>query len=365
MQEALRTLPRRAAAAIALLILAAACNDPLPTAVPPAVDPAELERATERVQAAADRLGGAAERLETAPESSAIVINEDALRLLALLSQLQIELGIIDALIDPLPYGALRRDSRPRQWPLEPEDGAALGFASSRLSRLELQLFDFVRSLAEPLPTFDDDQILPTLVELQSELAQIGHSIYVLWDAHDDGNATAPSILRTSGTRMQIARLTDSIGVFLATDHSGAALIPGAVWGAVNGLERLDWAARGNCFVWNCQGGHSYPWDLRRRALAVYSATEFRSASSKARGYPRDALDDTRCGRSVADGASALWQVSYLLSQYADQLQAADFAYPREGGRAPSLDSMASPIALYRYALLACTLSLARAERHP
>ena len=65
MQEALRNLPRRAAAAIALLILAAACNDPLPTAVPPAVDTAELERATERVQAAAAQLDGTAERLET------------------------------------------------------------------------------------------------------------------------------------------------------------------------------------------------------------------------------------------------------------------------------------------------------------
>ena len=350
-------------AALLTAVAAAACADSIPAVQPPAVDPAPLEDAAERLQAAAERLEETVAR--ASPESNAIIINKDALRLLALLSQLQIELGIIDALIDPLPYGALRRDSRPRQWPLEPEDGAALGFASARLSSLELQLFDFIRSLAEPLPTFDDDQILPMLVQLQSELAQIGHSIYVLWDAHTDGNATAPSIPRISGTRMQIARLTDSVGVFLATDHSGAALIPGAVWGTVNGLEHLGWAARGNCFAWNCYGGDYYgPPDFRERAFTVYSMAEFRSAPGGWGGYSSNALDNAYCHRFVADAQVAFWAVSSVWSQHARRFRDAGFD-ERADGFPPSLNSILSSSSVYRHALLACALSLAHNERRP
>ena len=370
MQEALRNLPRRAAATIALLILAtAACDDPIPAAQPPAVDSAPLEDAAERVQAAASRLEAA-----SAPRSDAIIINKDALRLLALLSQLQIELGIIDTIIDPLPYGALRRDSRPRQWPLEPEDGAALGFASTRFFWIHHQLSTFAASPAESLPILQEEETLALLAALQGELQIIGRSAYAVWKAHEAGQPTAPAtppltLERTEDIyqpQTRIDQLIEAVGAFLATNGAGAAAIPGATWNAVNALERLEWAARSNCFVWNCQGGHSYPLDLPRRALAVYSVAEFRSASAEV-GYPGGTFDNAHCGRSVDDGRSTLWQASYLWSQYASQFRRAGFDYPQGDGLDlnPSPHSILSPSSLYRQALLACTLQAARNESHP
>ena len=256
--------------AIAALVVAgtaiAACDDPVPTAAPPPVDTAELEQTAERVNTAADRLDGAAQQLEEVAsiersESDAIFINTDALRLLALLSQLEIEIRIIDAIIDPRP------DSRPRRWPLEPEDGAALGFAASRLSWLELQLSEFIRSLTKPPPVFNDEQILTTLVELLTEIGKIERSTYTLWQADDNGDAMAPPTQPTSITQTRIERLLDAVGAFFATDRRGAAAIPGATWNRVNALEHLGWAAWGSCFAWNCYGGDDYgPWEFHERA---------------------------------------------------------------------------------------------------
>ena len=345
--------------------MAAGCDDAIPAVGPSVVDSAAVEDAAERVDGAADRIDRTAERLEAAAtpnasESGAIIVNAEALRLLALLSQLAIEIRIIDALIDPPPH------IRPRDWPLEREDGAALGFASSRLSWLELQLSGFVGSLAESPSVFGDEQILPALVELQAELARIERSAYVLWEAHDSGDPAAPATRRSTDAQTRIDRLIEAVGAFVATDRTGAAVIPGATWSAVNALERLDWAARGNCSEWNCQGGHSYPLDFRDRAFLVYSVAEFRSASSEtsgyssASGYSSDGLDDAHCGRSVADGRFALWGISYVWSQYANRFRAAGFDYPRDGLNLNlSRRSVLSPSSLYRRALLACTLRVA------
>lgn len=348
--------------ALLTAVAAAACADSIPAAQPPAVDSAPLDAAAERVQAAASRLEAA-----SAPQSDAIIINKDALRLLALLSQLQIELGIIDALINPPP------DIRPSRWPLEPEDGAALGFASTRLFWIHHQLPTFAASPTESLPILQDEETLALLAGLQGELQIIGRSAYAVWKAHEAGETAAPAIPPLTLERTDIYqpqtrldRLIEAVGAFLATNGAGATAIPGATWNAVNALERLDWAARGNCFVWNCQGGHSYPLDLPRRTLAVYSVAEFRSASAEV-GYPGGTFDNAHCGRSVDDGRSTLWQASYLWSQYASQFRRAGFDYPQGGGLDlnPSPHSILSPSSLYRQALLACALSLARAERHP
>ena len=341
--------------------VAVACADSIPAAQPPAVDSAPLEDAAARVQAAASRLESA-----SAPRSDAIIINKDALRLLALLNQLQIELGIIDALINP------PRDVRPSRWPLEPEDGAALGFASTRLFWIHHQLSTFASSPTESLPMLQDKETLALLAGLQGELQIIGRSAYAVWKAHEAGEPVAPAtppltLERTEDIyqpQTRIDQLIEAVGAFLATNGAGAAAIPGATWNAVNALERLDWAARGNCFVWNCEGGHSYPWDLRRRALAVYSATEFRSASTEVRGYSHDVLDDTRCGRSVDDGRFAVSAASSARSQQANSFRDADFT-PQDTWRSPWHHSILSPSSLYRRLLLACTLQAARTESHP
>ena len=360
MRSHLPGLPHAVAALVLVGAAIAACDDPLPTAAPPPVDTAELERAAERVDAAADRLDGAAEQLEEVvalgrSESGAIFINADALRLLALLSQLQVELRIIDALLDP------PRDIRPNRWPLEPEDGAALGFASTRLFWIHHQLSTFAASPPELPPIFQDEEHLALLAELQGELQIIGRSAYAAWNAHEAGEPSAPAIRPPRDAQTGIDQLIDAVGAVLATDRTGAAVISGATWNAVNALERLGWAVSGTCSAWNCQGGHSYPLDAHRRALAVYSVAEFRAASSESRGYSSDAFDGTRCGRSVEDGRFALGQVSYLWLQYASRFRDAGFDYPQDGGFIlnPSRRSIVSPSSLYRQALLICTLQVA------
>ncbi len=356
-----RALLLRMGAAVLILaaVVAAGCDDAIPAVGPSVVDSAAVEDAAERVDGAADRIDRTAERLEAAAtpnasESGAIIVNAEALRLLALLSQLAIEIRIIDALIDPPSH------IRPRDWPLEREDGAALGFASSRLAWLEIELSEFVGSLVESPSVFGDEQILPALVGLQAELARIERSAYVLWEAHDSGDPAAPATRRSTDAQTRIDGLIEAVGAFVATDRTGAAVIPGATWSAVNALEQLGWAAQGNCFVWSCQGGHLRPLDFRRRAFLVYSVAEFRSASIEARGYSSDGLDDAHCGRSVADAEFALWGVSYVWSQYASRFRAAGFDYPG-GGLYPNLSSRSvlSPSSLYRRALLTCTLRVA------
>lgn len=221
MYGALCRLPHRAAAAIALLTLAAvaaACNDSAPTAAPPPVDTAELEQAAERVEAAADRVDRGVEQLEAAPisgtsEFDAILIKTEALRLLALISQIEVELDIVDALIDPRP------DSRPGRWPLEPETAAALGFVSSRLSDIYFQLSDLVRTLAEPPPAFENESIPTSLTELQAELELIRDSISVLWRAHEaDEPSVAPATRPTTVARTRISRLIKALSAFLARE---------------------------------------------------------------------------------------------------------------------------------------------------
>ena len=356
-----RALLFRMGAVVLILaaVVVAGCDDAIPAVGPSVVDSAAVEDAAERVDGAADRIDRTAERLEAAAtpnasESGAIIVNAEALRLLALLSQLAIEIRIIDALIDPPSH------IRPRDWPLEREDGAALGFASSRLAWLEIELSEFVGSLAESPSVFGDEQILPALVGLQAELARIERSAYVLWEAHDSGDPAAPATRRSTDAQTRIDGLIEAVGAFVATDRTGAAVIPGATWSAVNALEQLGWAAQGNCFVWSCQGGHLRPLDFRRRAFLVYSVAEFRSASIEARGYSSDGLDDAHCGRSVADGGFALEGIAYVWFQYANRFRAAGFDYPR-GGLYPNLSnrSVLSPSSLYRRALLACTLRVA------
>ena len=194
----------------------AACDDSEPAAQPPMIDSAPLEDAAQRVQAAADRIDYTAEQLEapSAPDTSqfdALFINADALRLLALLSQIEIELNIIDALIDPRP------DSRPGQWPLEPETAAALGFASSHLGWISFHLSEFVRSLTEPPPVFEDEAILTPLTELQDELALIRDSVSALWRAYETGEPlVAPSTRPTTVARTRINRLIEAVRAFLA-----------------------------------------------------------------------------------------------------------------------------------------------------
>lgn len=220
MYGALSGIPHRVAATIVLLLLAAAtaaCGDPVPTAAPPPVDTAELERTAERIEAAADRVDRGVEQLEAAPatgvsEFDAILIKTEALRLLALISQIEIELDIIDALIDRRP------DSRPGRWPLEPETAAALGFASSRLSDIHFQLSDFVRTLTEPPPTFEDESILTLLTELRAELNLIREAVSALWRAHEAGEpVVAPATRPTTVARTRISRLIEALSAFLAT----------------------------------------------------------------------------------------------------------------------------------------------------
>ena len=343
--------------------VAAACDDSIPAAQPIAVDSAPLEDAAARVQAAASRLEAA-----SAPQSDAIIINADALRLLALLSQLQIELGIIDALINP------PRDIGPSRWPLEPEDGAALGFASTRLFWIHHQLSTFAASPTESLPMLQDKETLALLAGLQGELQIIGRSAYAVWKAHEAGEPTAPAtppltLERTEDIyqpQTRIDQLIEAVGAFLATNGAGAAAIPGATWNAVNALERLDWAARGNCFAWDCHGGSDFgdQIDFRERVLAVYSAAEFRRASAEAWGYSGAAFDDAHCRRSVQDARSALSTASFTWSQYASRFRDVDFT-PRDAGLSPWPHSILSPSSLYRRVLLACTLHVARNESRP
>lgn len=206
-------------AVLSVLLVAAAltaCDAPDPAVQPPAVDSAPLQDTAERVQAAADRIDQTAEQLETAPapdtsQLDTLFSNADALRLLALLSQIEIELNIIDALIDPRP------DSRPGQWPLEPETASALGFTSSRLGWINFQLSEFVRSLTEPPLVFEDEAITTMLTELQTELQLIRTSARELWQAHESSEpSVAPATRLTTVARTRIGRLIEAVSAFLA-----------------------------------------------------------------------------------------------------------------------------------------------------
>ena len=209
----------RALSALLAAAALAACSAPSPAVQPTAVDPAPLEDAAERVQAAADRIDQTAEQLGTtpAPDTSqldALFIKAEALRLLALLSQIEIELNIIDALIDPRP------DSRPGQWPLEPETASALGFTSSRLGWINFQLSEFVRSLTEPPLVFEDESVTAMLTELQTELQLIRTSARELWQAHESSEpSVAPATRLTTVARTRIDRLIEAVSAFLAISH--------------------------------------------------------------------------------------------------------------------------------------------------
>jgi len=211
-----RTPAMRALSALLAAAALVACSAPPSAVQPPAVDSAPLEDAAERVQAAADRIGQTTEQLEapSAPQVSefdALFINAEALRLLALLSQIEIELNIIDALIDPRP------DSRPGQWPLEPETAAALGLTSSHLGWINSHLSEFVRSLTEPPPIFEDESILTPLTELQDELKLIRDSVSALWRAYETGEPlVAPATRPTTVARTRINRLIEAVSGFLA-----------------------------------------------------------------------------------------------------------------------------------------------------
>lgn len=357
-------LPAMSCAVAALVVAGAAiaaCDDPVPTAALPPVDTAELEQAAERVNAAADRLSGAAQQLEETialerAESDAIFINADALRLLALLSQLEIEIRIIDALLDP------PRDIRLSRWPLEPEDGAALGFASTRFFWLHHQLSTFAASPTQSLPIFQDEETFALLAELQGELQVIGRSAYAAWKAHEAGEPSLPATRPTTVAQTHIDQLIEAAGALLVTDRKGAAAIPGATWNAVNALERLGWAAQRLCFAWDCYGGSHYrPLDFRERAVSVYAIAELRAARRAATEHFPGELENARCRLSVRDGASALTTAAWRWSLSADRFRDAKFD-SREDGLGLSFNSLASPIALYRNALLACTLSLARSS---
>ena len=205
-----------ALSAILALAVLAACDESDPAVQPPAVDSAPLEDAAERVQAAVDRIDQTAEQLEapSAPQVSefeANAVKVEALRLLALLSQIEIELNIIDALIDPRP------DSRPGQWPLEPETASALGFTSSHLGWINFQLSEFVRSLTEPPLVFEDESVTAMLTELQTELQLIRTSARELWQAHESSEpSVAPATRLTTVARTRIDRLIEAVSSFLA-----------------------------------------------------------------------------------------------------------------------------------------------------
>lgn len=205
-----------ALSAILALAVLAACDESDPAVQLPAVDSAPLQDAAQRVQAAADRIDQTAEQLEapSAPDTSqldALFINAEALRLLALLSQIEIELNIIDALIDPRP------DSRPGQWPLEPETAAALGFTSSHLGWINFHLSEFVRALTEPPLVFEDESVTAMLTELQTELQLIRTSARELWQAHESSEpSVAPATRLTTVARTRIDRLIEAVSAFLA-----------------------------------------------------------------------------------------------------------------------------------------------------
>lgn len=224
MPHKLSRLPIRVALIPAALLLAAifvGCADPVPTTAPPLLDTAELQDAAERVEAAAERVDRSVEQLEAGPASDvsefdAITIKAEALRLLALLSQIEIELDILDAIIDPRP------DSRPRNWPLEREDAAALGFTSSRLADINFQLSDFVGTMTESQPVFEDESILTALTELRVELDLIRTSARELWQAHEAGEPlVAPATRLTTAARTRISRLIEALSALLATPSAG------------------------------------------------------------------------------------------------------------------------------------------------
>ena len=203
--------------AMPVLAVGVACSDPAPTVERPAVvDSVGLEDAAERVEAAADRVDRGVEPFAAAPaadvsEFEVIFVKAEALRLLALLSQIEIELDMIDAIIEP------RADSRPGSWPLERENAAALEFASLRLYGISFQLSDFVRELTEPSPVFVDESILAALTELEAEMKLIRSSTYELREAHEAGEPlVAPATRLTTVARTRIERLIEAISGLLA-----------------------------------------------------------------------------------------------------------------------------------------------------
>lgn len=341
--------------AVSALLFAAAttaCREDTPPSEQ-AAGAMPLEDSVARLERTSDRLSEAADRIQESGgerEGSSTLIHVDVLRLLALLSQLQVELDIVHHLIDP------KENGRPRHWPLNSDDGLALGYVSLRLSWIKIELSEYVEALVQESTIFSDESIISALAELMTELDHIHSSVWSLRHSHDEGAPMAPGTRPVRSAQTMIERLIDALGT--ATSPASAA-VDGRLWNSLQALERMQWAAKTSCSALGCFGDHDYAVpDPLTLGLLRYSSLEFEAGLQRALAFPRQKLRGPRCRLEVAHAETALWSV---LTAWREMFEYAGDAPSRAEPppRMPPSDATKSLIHLFRGALMRCSIEVA------
>ena len=337
-----------ALAALFIAVTSSACMDQ-PEASEQDRDGEALQEVVARLEQASQRLSSAADRVEEqrnpAAEPSALV-QPDALRLLALLSQLQVELDIVHRLIDPDVNG------RPRHWPLNPEDELALTYVSLRLTWINVGLSEYLERVLDQGAVFTDESTLSALAELMTELDHIHRSVWGLRHAHAEGTPIAPA---TRSVRAAQAAIDDVIRSLSSAAPQASTTSQRTPWASLHALERLQWAAETSCSALGCFADHAVTeLDPRTLGLLRYSSLEFDAAHQRTLAFPRQDLRGSRCRFRVAQAETAVgWAVSEWRAVF-EHVRSRDIN-ESDPISLPGSDATKSLIHLFREVLLDCS----------
>ena len=307
-----------------------------------------LEEVVARLERTGQRLDSAAATIEQGQKSQAqptTPFHPDALRLLALLSQLRVELDIVHRLIDPDVNG------RPRSWPLSPDDELALTYTSSRLTWINVGLSEFLERVVEHGEVLTDESALSVLAELMTELDQLHSSVWELRHAHSEGTPIAPSMRPIRPAQAAIDELIEAVN---STPPQASTLTRRLPWGSLLALERLQWAAFTGCSALGCFADQAVAEpDLLTSGLLRYSSLEFDAAHQRSLAFPRARLADPRCRHYLAQAENVLWWVT---SEWRAMFQDVRDSASSESiaPRLPRSDATKSLIYLFGEALVNC-----------
>lgn len=331
-----------------IAMTSSACTDQ-PEASEQDGDGEALEQAVARLEQASQRLSSAADGIEKQRNPAAeplALVHPDALRLLALLSQLQVELDIVHRLIDPDVNG------RPRHWPLNPEDELALTYVSLRLTWINVGLSEYLERVVDQGAVFTDESTLSALAELLTELDRIHRSVWELRHAHDEGTPIAPATRPVRAAQAAIDDVIRSLNSAAPQKSTTSHRLP---WNSLHALERMHWAAETSCSALGCFADHAVSeLDLRTLGILRYSSLEFAAAHQRALAFPRDDLRGPRCRFLVAQAETALW---WAASEWHAVFEHVRNSAANEGapGRMPRSDATKSLIHLFREVLINCS----------